>query len=111
LQHIEPWLHVGGALFEAKEANDLRVEAFLAEFDGDFVNGLHVFHRNDAGFGDVAEKRDLFLEIFGDVAIAAAEKNIGLNTDAEHFFYGVLRWLGLQFAGSGDVGNQGDVNE
>jgi len=89
----------------------LRVEAFLAELDGDFVDRLHVFHGNDTGISDVAEEGDLFLEIFGDVAIAAAKKNVGLNTDAEHFFDGVLRRLGFQFASSGDIRNESDVNE
>jgi len=77
---------LAGRSFETEKANDLRVEAFLAEFDGDFVNGLHVFHGNDAGFGDVAEKRDLFLQIFGDVANRLRQRRTsGLNTDAEHF--------------------------
>src|SRR5580704_4630010 len=110
-QHVEPRLHVGGALFEAEEADDLRVEAFFAELDGDFVNCFHVFHGNNAGFGDVAEEGYFFLEILGDVAIASAKKDIGLNADAEHFFDRMLGRLGLEFAGGGDVGNESDVNE
>ena len=98
-------------LFELQQAQDLRVEAFAAELDGHGVNGVDVFHGNDAGFGDVAEQRDFLLQVAGNVAIAAAKQNVGLNADAEHFFDAVLRRLGLQFAGGGDEGNQRDVNE
>ncbi len=45
-----------------------------AELDGDGVNRVDVFHGNYAGFGDVAEERDFLFQIFGDVAIAAAEQ-------------------------------------
>ena len=98
-------------LFEFEQAQNLRVEAFAGEFDGDGVNRFDVFHRNDAGFGDVAEERDFALEVGGDVAIAAAKQNVGLNPDAEHFFDAVLRGLGFLFAGGGDVRNESDVNE
>ena len=43
--------------------------------------------------------------------IAAAEKNVGLNTDAQHFLDAMLRRLGFQFASGGDVGNQSHVDE
>ena len=45
------------------------------------------------------------------MAVAAAKQNIGLNSDAQHFFYAVLRGLGFLFAGCGKIGNQGYVNE
>jgi len=34
------------------------------------------------------------------VTVAAAQQNVGLDTDAEHFFYAVLGGLGFQFAGA-----------
>ena len=45
------------------------------------------------------------------MAVAAAKQNVRLNPDAEHFLDAVLRGLGLQFAGSGNVRNQCDVDE
>ena len=45
------------------------------------------------------------------MAVTAAKENIGLDTDAEHFFYAVLGGLGFEFAGRGDERNQSDVNE
>ena len=52
-----------------------------------------------------------FLRSIGNMAIAAAQQNVGLNPDAQHFFDAVLRRLGLQLAGRGDIRNQRDVNE
>src|SRR5437899_65797 len=43
--------------------------------------------------------------------VTAAEQNVRLNPDAEHFLHAVLRRLGFQLAGGGDEGNQGDVHE
>ncbi len=45
-------------LFELQEPQNLRVEAFAGEFDRHRIYCCDVFHRNDAGFGDVAEERD-----------------------------------------------------
>src|SRR5580658_3038732 len=111
INEIEPGAHVGRPVLQLHVTQDLRIEAFAAEFDRDGVNGVHVFHGNDAGFGDVAEEGDFFLEVGGDVAIAAAKQNVGLNTDAEHFLDAVLGGLGFQFAGGRDEGNERDVNE
>src|SRR5712671_5858599 len=98
-------------MLELQEAQNLGVQPFAAEFDRDGVDGVHVFHGDDAGFGNVAEEGDFLLEVGGDVAVAAAQQNVRLDTDAEHFFYAVLGWLGFQFACGGDEGNQGDVDE
>src|SRR5258707_5710532 len=98
-------------MLELQEAQNLGVQAFATEFDRDGVNGVHVFHGNDTGFGYVAEEGDFLFEVGGDVAVAAAEENIGLNSDAEHFLYAVLGGLGFQFAGGGDERYQCDVDE
>src|SRR5258708_4523155 len=98
-------------MLEFQEAQNLGVQAFAAEFDRDGVDGVHIFHGDDTGFGDVAEEGDFLFQVGGDVAVAAAQQNVRLDTDAEHFFYAVLGGLGLQFAGGGDEGNKGDVDE
>ena len=111
LQHVEPRLHIGRTILEAEQAGDLCVEAFLAEFHRDFVNGFHIFHGDHAGFVDIAEESDLAFQVNGNVAIAAAQQDVGLNPDAEHFLDAVLRGLGFEFTGSGDVRDQSNVNE
>src|ERR1700704_5380628 len=98
-------------MLELQEAQNLGVQTLAAEFYWDGVDSVHVFHGNDTGFGNVAEEGDFLFEVGGDVAVAAAQQNVGLDTDAEHFFYAVLGGLGFQFAGGGDEGNQSDVDE
>src|SRR5258705_9511277 len=98
-------------MLELQEAQNLGVQAFATQFDRDGVDGVHVFHGNDTGFGYVAEEGDFLFQVGGDVAVAAAQQNVGLDTDAEHFFYAVLGGLGFQFAGGGDEGNERHVDE
>ncbi len=95
VDEIEPRLHVSGLFGEFQVANNFGVESFFAELDGYGVNRVDIFHGDYAGAGDVAEERDFLFQIFGDVAVAAAEKNVGLNSDAQHFFDAVLRGLGF----------------
>ncbi len=45
------------------------------------------------------------------MAVAAAQQNVGLNSNAQHFFHAVLGGLGFQFAGGGDERHQRDVHE
>src|ERR1700732_1765049 len=45
------------------------------------------------------------------MAVAAAKQNVGLNSDAEHFFDAVLSGLGFQFARGGNVRNKSYVNK
>ena len=92
-------------------AHRQRVHFFVREHDRHFVDRSHVFGGDDGLFLDVAEERDLPLDVFREEAVGAAEQNIGLNSDAEQFFHGVLRRLGLQFLRGGDEGNQRDVDE
>ena len=56
-------------------------------------------------------KRDFFFQLFGNVAVAAAQQNVRLNSDAQHFLDAVLRGLGFQLAGRGDEGHERDVHE
>src|SRR6185369_2224353 len=111
VDQIDPRLQILRTIFELQQPEDLRVQAFVVEFNGDRVNRIDIFHRNDAGVRNVAEQRDLFLEVDGNVAIAAAKKNVGLNADAQHLLHAVLGRLGFLLACGGDVRNQRDVNE
>ena len=61
VDQVEPRFHVRSVVFQLQEAEDLRVQTFFAQLRGDGVNGVHIFHGNDAGFRDVAEEGDFFL--------------------------------------------------
>jgi len=111
VDEVEPRAHVGRPLFQFQMTQNLRVETLSAEFHRNGINRVDVFHGNDAGFGYVAEERDFFLEVAGNVAVAAAKQNVRLNPDAEHLLNAVLCGLGLQFACRGDEGHQRHVNE
>src|SRR4029077_17984319 len=97
--------------FQVQILHRQRVHAFAREHERYFVDGSHVFGSNDRLFLDVAEQRDLRLDVFGEEAVGAAEQDVGLNSDAEQFFDGMLRGLGFQFLGGGDEGNEGNVDE
>ena len=71
------------------------------------TSGAEITH----DFGHVAEQRDFALQIAAQLPVAAANQNVRLNSDAEHFLHAVLRRLGLQFAGRGDERHQREVHE
>ncbi len=87
---------------QMQQAQNLLVEALGGQRHRHFVNIAHVGRRNDAGFRHVAEKRDFRFQVGAELSVAAANQNVGLNSDAQHFFHAVLRGLGLQFAGGGE---------
>ena len=61
VDEVDPRLHILGMMLEFEQAQNLGVQAFAAELDRNGVNGVDVFHGNDAGFCDVAEERDFLL--------------------------------------------------
>ncbi len=42
---------------------------------------------------------------------AAGEEHLGLETDGSQLFHRMLCWLGFCLAGSGNIGNQGQMHE
>ncbi len=94
-----------------QQAQNLLVETFGSERHRHFVDVAHVRRGNHAGFRNVAEKRDLGFEVSAQLAVAAANQNVRLDSDAEHFLHAVLRGLGLQLAGGGDEGHEREVRE
>ncbi len=59
----------------------------------------------------VAEQRDLALDLVGQGALGAADQQVGLDSDLHQLAHRVLRRLGLEFAGGGDVRDEGEVHE
>jgi hypothetical protein len=77
----------------------------------DLIDRRHVTALDDRTELDVAEERDLALHILGEGTLAAADEDVRLDPDLHQLANGVLRRLGLDLAGRGDVGHEGEVNE
>ena len=75
-----------------------------------FIDIVHVADGDHRLLTNVAEQGDLPLHITGDLAIAATQQDVGLNTNLAQFLDRMLGRLGLQFAGSADVGNQSQMD-
>ena len=78
---------------------------------GDVVDARRVLGGDDRLHVDVAHERDLGLHRLRDVAVGAAHDRVGLDADGPQRGNGVLRRLGLEFAGRADVRHQRDVEE
>ena len=82
-----------------------------ANTSGTFVHAFDIARGDDGQRIDVAEERDLLLHVGRQRALAAAQQDVGLNTDGAQFLDAVLGGLGLQFLRGGDPGDQGHVHE
>jgi hypothetical protein len=63
VDQVYPRLEILGVMLELEEAQNLGVQTFATELYWDGVDGVHVFHGNDAGFGYVAEERDFLFQV------------------------------------------------
>lgn len=108
MEDFAPGVEVGGLTAELKSFDDEFIEFAIAEADGDFVDGEIAIAFFDDGFdGDVAEEADFFAIILGDGLFAAADEDIGLDTDLAELTDGVLGRFGFEFAGGFEVGDEG----
>jgi hypothetical protein len=87
------------------------VHSLLGEVQGHLIDRSHVFGGDHRPLLEIAEERDLALDLVGEEAIGAAQQNVGLDADGEQFLDRVLGRLGLQLLGSTDPRHQGDVHE
>ena len=105
-----PRLHVLLGHRQAEMLQHDPVEPFDAQHQRHFVNRRDVL-RGDDGFRiDVAEERDLLLEVGVEEPIGAAEQDVGLDADRSQVAHAVLRGLRLQLAGGADEWNQREVD-
>ena len=88
-----------------------RVDALFGEIERDFVDGRDVAGDDDGLLFDVAESGDLGAHVAGDGAVGAAEQDVGLDADGEHFLDAVLGGLGLELLRGGDPGDERHVGE
>ena len=95
----------------ASSRNAISSTPCSANTSGTFVDALDIARGDDGERIDVAEERDLFLHVARQRALAAAQQDVGLNTDGAQFLDAVLGGLGLEFLRGGDPRDQGYVDE
>ena len=90
---------------------DLGIEAFGVIGRGHLINGVDVEGLDHRLGPQIAEQRDLAPGFPGNFAVAAAEQDAGLDADALQLLDRMLGRLGLELAGRGDPGHQGQMHE
>mmetsp|Transcript_41611 Transcript_41611/g.97732 ORF Transcript_41611/g.97732 Transcript_41611/m.97732 type:complete len:614 (-) Transcript_41611:2309-4150(-) len=111
VDEVVPALQVGALGVELELGADELVQPLLVQHARHLVDGVDVPHRDHAVLGHVREEGDLLAFVVGDAAVGAAQQRVGLDADLAQLLHGVLRGLGLEFAGSGDPGHVGQVHE
>ena len=106
-----PGSQIGFLGLEPESLADHAVESLIPESDRDFVDRRHVGALDDALEIDVAEAGDLALDLGTDRLFAAADQDVGLDSDLHQVPHRVLGRLGLELAGRRDVGHQGQMDE
>ena len=90
--------HVQLQLFANNGVNALVVQHFRH-----FINAVGIVAAHHGAFFYVAKQRDFAAFFIGQDSVHAADEDVGLQADAEHFFNGVLRGLGFDFACRRDI--------
>ena len=109
--HLVPDRQIGRAAVQREVPADLAVQALLVVAARDRVDGVDVQGLDHRVAADVAEQGDLAPRVLVDLVLGAADDHVRLDADALELLDRVLRRLGLQLAGRGDVGQQGQVDE
>ncbi len=111
LHHGAPGPEVGLLGDQPEPLAYLAVEPLFVELERDLVDRLDVRALHHAGEIDVAEERDLPLDVGGERPLGPADQDVGLDADLHQLAHRVLGGLGLDLAGGGDVGHQRQVHE
>ena len=105
-QELIPCAHIALARIEAKALANAQVKVLLGEQLRHVVNARAILVGKDAVGVDVAETRDLAANGVVNMVIGAQHNNVGLDAKAAQLLDGVLRGLGLNLVGGGDIGNE-----
>src|SRR6202142_3039762 len=81
VDHGAPLLQLPRAGFQVEQAQDPLVDALLGEAERHRIHRLDVERADDVFDVDVAEQRDLLLDLVRENLLAAAQQQVGLNTD------------------------------
>ena len=110
IDEVDPGVHPRFGLRQVEPIEDDAVEPFGGEHQRHFVDAGDVLRGDHRFFVDVAEERDLALDVLVEEAIGPAEQDVGLNADRAQVAHAVLRRLGLQLAGRADERHEREVD-
>ena len=88
----------------------LGIEPFLVVADRHLVDALEVERGDHALLANVALQRHLAPRVGGNHPIGPAQQQIRLNPDAAQLAHRMLGRFGLQLAGRGQIGHQGQMH-
>ena len=112
VEDLVPLLEIGGRGGDPEPPQDDVVKPIALEREGHLVDRKVFVSLLDHGLPrHIAKQRDLLL--VGDVErpLGAADEHVGLDADLAEKAHGVLGGLGLEFAGSLEVGHEREVDE
>ena len=110
IDEVDPGVHARFGLRQVQPVEDDPIEPFGREHQRHLVDARDVLGGDDRFFVDVAEERDLPLDVLVEEPIGAAEQDVGLDADRAQVADAVLRRLGLQLAGGADERHQRQVD-
>ena len=102
--HLAPLRQIRGRCFEAELVHHDVIETLLVQQARDLVDVVRVDSGNHRTLFHVREQCDLAPLLFRQRVLAAAEKNVRLDTDSAQLLDRVLRRFRLDFAGPADTG-------
>ena len=109
-QELVPLAHVALTRVQTQALANAQVKVLLGKQLRNIVNARAVLVGKDAIGVDVAEACDLSADSVIDMVVGAQHDNIGLDTKAAELLDGMLRGLGLDLVGGGDIGNERHVD-
>ncbi len=110
IDEVEPVAHLRFRLRQVQPPQDDAIEPFLGEHRRHLVDARDVLGGDDRLFVDVAEQRNLRLDVLIQVAIGAAEQDVGLDADRAQVAHAVLGRLGLQLPRRADERHERQVD-
>ena len=110
IDEVGPGLHPRFGLRQVQPVEHDAVEPLGREHERHLVDARHVLRRDDGLFVDVAEERDLPLDVLIEEAVGPAEQDVGLDADRAQVADAVLRRLRLELAGRADERHERQVD-
>ena len=106
-----PFGEIGATAFETETFDDIVIEALGVQDARNLVDGIGVRQADHRTLFDVGKQRNLAPRRHVDGAIGAADQHVRLQADGAQLLHRMLGWLGLGFAGGGDVRHQRQVHQ
>ena len=97
-------------LRQLQPVEDDPIEAFRGQDERHLVDARDVLGGDHRFLVDVAEQRDLALDVLIEESVGPADEDVGLDADRAQVPHAVLRRLGLELAGGADERHQRQVD-